>query len=95
MSELKNMIYNCRQATYLIEKQQIGKINLREKVQLQVHLYACSVCKLFSKQSVVVENTISSISVAFFICYKFIFVFILVLSLVAYQITSLQTLIFI
>ena len=58
MSELRNMIYNCRQATYLIEKQQIGKINLREKVQLQVHLYACSVCKLFSKQSVVINAMI-------------------------------------
>lgn len=58
MGELRNMIYNCRQATYLIEKRQIGKITLREKVQLQVHLYGCSVCKLFSKQSIMINAMI-------------------------------------
>ena len=61
MGELRNMIYNCRQATYLIEKRQIGKITLREKVQLQVHLYGCSVCKLFSKQSVMINTVIKQV----------------------------------
>jgi hypothetical protein len=61
MGELRNMIYNCRQATYLIEKQQIGKITLREKVQLQVHLYGCSVCKLFSKQSVIINSMVKQV----------------------------------
>jgi hypothetical protein len=61
MGELRNMIYNCRQATYLIEKQQIGKINLREKVQLQVHLYGCSVCKLFNKQSIMINALVKQV----------------------------------
>ena len=61
MGELRNMIYNCRQATYLIEKRQIGKITLHEKVQLQVHLYGCSVCKLFSKQSMIINAMIKEV----------------------------------
>jgi len=61
MGEIRNMIYNCRQATFLIEKQQIGKITLREKVQLQVHLYGCSVCKLFNKQSLMINTMIRQV----------------------------------
>jgi hypothetical protein len=51
MSRLRNIIYNCREATYLIEKKLVGKITLREKAQLHIHFYGCSVCKLFNKQS--------------------------------------------
>ncbi len=61
MGELKDIIYNCKQATYLIEKKQIGKITLREKVQLHIHLYGCSVCKLFSKQSMMINNMIKQV----------------------------------
>ena len=61
MGELRNIIYNCRQATYLIEKRQIGKITLREKMQLHVHLYGCSVCKLFNKQSMMINTMIKQV----------------------------------
>ena len=58
MGELRNIIYNCKHATYLIEKKLIGKITLREKVQLHIHLYGCSVCKLFNKQSRMINGMI-------------------------------------
>ncbi|GAB2987928.1 hypothetical protein GCM10027049_30170 [Mucilaginibacter puniceus] len=61
MGELRNIIYNCKQATYLIEKQQIGKITLREKVQLHIHLYGCSICKLFNKQSSMINAMIKQL----------------------------------
>ena len=61
MGELRNMIYNCRQATYLIEKKLIGKITFRERIQLQVHFYGCSVCKLFNKQSIMINGMIKQL----------------------------------
>ena len=51
MSELRKIQYNCRKATYLIEKRMLDKITLREKIELRIHLAGCSVCRLFDAQS--------------------------------------------
>ncbi len=51
MSELKKIIYNCRHATYLIEKRQEKPLTLKERVQLFIHLRGCSICRLFVQQS--------------------------------------------
>ncbi len=61
MGEIKNIIYNCREATFLIEKRLVGKITLREKVQLRIHLYGCSVCTLFNKQSRMINEMIKQL----------------------------------
>ena len=55
-AELKKIAYNCRKATFLIEKQQIGKITLREKVELKIHLTGCSICVTFMQQSAVINQ---------------------------------------
>ena len=55
---LKEIVYNCRKATYLIEKRQLGSITLREKLELQIHLAGCSVCKTFLKQSVLINKMV-------------------------------------
>ena len=51
MSELKKVIYNCRKATYLIDKRLIGSISFRESVELRIHLIGCSVCRIYGVQS--------------------------------------------
>ena len=61
MGELRNIIYNCKQATFLIEKRLIGKITLREKIQLHIHFYGCSVCKLFNKQSSMINAMVKQL----------------------------------
>ncbi|RQO69005.1 hypothetical protein DBR40_18675 [Pedobacter sp. KBW01] len=53
---LKNIIYNCKQATFLIEKRMAGKITASETVQLKVHLAGCSVCRLYQEQSVLINR---------------------------------------
>lgn len=53
---LKNIIYNCKQATFLIEKRSLGKITAAEAFQLQVHLRGCSVCKTFQHQSLLINR---------------------------------------
>jgi ribosomal protein S3AE len=51
MGPLKKIIYNCKQATFLIEKRMVGRITFRESIELRIHLMGCSVCKLYNKQT--------------------------------------------
>jgi hypothetical protein len=48
---MKDILYNCRKATFLIEKKSFTTISVREQVELKIHLAACSVCKLYQQQS--------------------------------------------
>ncbi len=61
MSILRNIRYNCKEATFLIEKKLIDKLTLREKVQLHIHLYGCSVCKVFDKQSKLINEMVKQL----------------------------------
>jgi hypothetical protein len=53
---IKNIIYNCKQATFLIEKKISGQITEEEASQLQVHLAGCSICRTYQKQSVLIVS---------------------------------------
>ena len=57
-SELKKIAYNCKKATFLIEKKQIGSISMREKLELKIHLAGCSVCRIFEQQSIVINKLV-------------------------------------
>ncbi|MFA6276842.1 MAG: hypothetical protein WC622_08835 [Pedobacter sp.] len=57
-TELKKIAYNCRKATFLIEKQQIGKITEREQLELKLHLAGCSICVTFMQQSAVINQMV-------------------------------------
>jgi hypothetical protein len=57
-TELKKIAYNCRKATFLIEKQQIGKITKKEQLELKIHLAGCSICVTFMQQSVVINQMV-------------------------------------
>ena len=51
MGPLKKITHNCHKATFLIEKKLIGRITLREHVELRIHLFGCSVCRIYLKQT--------------------------------------------
>ena len=53
---LKKIIYNCKQATFLMEKKTFGKITGSETLQLKIHLAGCSVCRTFQQQSVLINR---------------------------------------
>ncbi|KQR71166.1 hypothetical protein [Pedobacter sp. Leaf176] len=55
-AELKKIDYNCRKATFLIEKQQIANITQTEKMELKIHLAGCSICVTFMQQSAVINQ---------------------------------------
>ena len=57
-NKLKQISYNCKHATFLIEKKLIGKITLREQFALKFHLAGCSVCRIFLKQSLTINRMV-------------------------------------
>lgn len=61
MTHLKKIIYNCKQATFLIEKRELTKLSFREVIELRIHLYGCSFCRLYSKQSVVINKMVQQL----------------------------------
>ncbi|RKR82307.1 hypothetical protein BDD43_2483 [Mucilaginibacter gracilis] len=61
MNEIKKITYNCRKATFLIEKKQIGAISLREQLELRLHLAGCSVCKTFERQSILINRMVKQL----------------------------------
>ena len=58
MNHLKKVIYNCKQATLLIEKRQIRKLSFRESIELRIHLAGCSMCQLYNKQSQIIHQMV-------------------------------------
>lgn len=55
---VKNIVYNCRKATWLIEKNLAGSITIREQLELKVHLAGCSGCRMFERQSIVITQLV-------------------------------------
>jgi hypothetical protein len=58
MGPIKKIQYNCRKATLLIEKKLIRGLNIREKVELHIHLAGCSVCRVFENQSGIINKMV-------------------------------------
>jgi hypothetical protein len=58
MSQLKKIQYNCKKATFLIEKKLISHITFREHIELRIHLLGCSVCRVYGKQSRIINDMV-------------------------------------
>lgn len=61
MGPLKKIRYNCKRATFLIEKKLISGLTLTEKAELHIHLYGCSVCRLFDSQSRLINRMVKQL----------------------------------
>jgi len=61
MRNLKKIIYNCKQATFLIEKKSIQRLSFREAIELRIHLFGCSFCRLYKKQSRVINDMVQEL----------------------------------
>ncbi|WP_162633132.1 zf-HC2 domain-containing protein [Echinicola strongylocentroti] len=46
--------------TKLVEKERITQLNLREKLQMRMHLFMCTACKAYIRQSKALERIISN-----------------------------------
>ena len=61
MGIIKKIQYNCREATYLIEKRQHVRLTIKERVHLVIHLSGCSVCRLFQRQSRMINRMVKGL----------------------------------
>ena len=59
--EIKKIAYNCKQATFLIEKKQLETLTIREKLELKIHLAGCSVCRTFQQQSIAINQMVKGL----------------------------------
>lgn len=58
MATLKKIQNNCHKATFLIEKRLIGRITLRESIELRIHLLGCSICRTYQEQTLKISKMI-------------------------------------
>lgn len=58
MNSLKRITYNCRKATFLIEKKNYSRISVKEELELKYHLMGCSVCRIFQQQSMLISRMV-------------------------------------
>jgi hypothetical protein len=56
MEWYKKISNNCQKATFLIEKKKLSGIKLLQQVELRIHLAGCSVCRLYEKQSFIIDH---------------------------------------
>lgn len=60
--EMADMLDNCKKATFLIEKQQAEGITPKEESELEYHLNICEMCRVFEKQSTVINSFVKKMS---------------------------------
>lgn len=56
MGVIDTLKVSCRKASVLIERRQLGKINLLERVGLHFHLRICNGCRAYEKQSALIDR---------------------------------------
>ncbi|GAB4123637.1 MAG: hypothetical protein OHK0045_03430 [Raineya sp.] len=59
---LHTLILTCKEATLLIEKREAGKISFVERIRLKAHLLMCEACRLYEKQSKIIEKVLRKVS---------------------------------
>jgi len=45
------ILLSCKQASELVEKKQDKRISVKERMQLNLHLWICRACAIYEKQS--------------------------------------------
>lgn len=55
---MDKLFLSCLKATELIEKKLHFKLSFSEKMQLRAHKMMCDACKLYEKQSILLEKGI-------------------------------------
>ena len=60
--EMADRLDNCKKATFLIEKQQLEGITTKEESELEYHLNICEMCRVYEKQSSVINRLVKKIT---------------------------------
>lgn len=54
------LMISCTKATELVEKNSLFGLSLIELLELRIHNYICKGCKLYEKQSMLIDNMLSN-----------------------------------
>jgi hypothetical protein len=57
-TDLEKIAYNCRKATFLIEKKQGETLTAQEKLELKLHLAGCYICRVYEQQSLLINDLV-------------------------------------
>ncbi len=57
---------NCRQSTEWVIKKEDGHLSVKENLQLLSHLAICSFCRLFTRQSLLINKAYKSKNIEVF-----------------------------
>ena len=60
-TEEERIAYNCRKATFLIEKKQGEELTTRETMELNLHLAGCYICRVYGQQSIMISAMVSNL----------------------------------
>lgn len=52
---------SCQKASYIIEKRELTKLSLWEKISLKFHLMICSLCRRYESDSKVLGKILKSL----------------------------------
>ena len=59
MKKIMHFLFlSCFKATELIEKKLHVKLSFKEKIRLKMHKSMCNACRLYDKQSVVIDEAL-------------------------------------
>jgi hypothetical protein len=50
------MMLSCDKATFYVTKREYQKLSCKDKLQLNMHLMGCKLCRAFSKQNVIISE---------------------------------------
>jgi len=52
---------SCKKASYIIEKREVSKISLWEKLSLKFHLVICALCRKYESDSKILGKILKSL----------------------------------
>jgi len=61
MTDSEKIAYNCRKATFLIEKKQSEALTAREQMELRLHLAGCYICRVYEQQSLMISEMVRNL----------------------------------
>jgi len=59
---MTRIMLDCDKATFLITKEEVSELKCIERTKLKMHLFTCSYCRRFAKQSKIITNQINTMS---------------------------------
>jgi len=58
---MMKMMISCEQATFLVDKEQYTKLSKKDKIDLNLHLKTCKLCRLYKVESRIINDKLTQV----------------------------------